>query len=74
MLQGRAILRLGDSEYEIGPGDTISLRPGGPAHQLRNDLDEDCLYLDFGTRDPDDVVVYPEDGVQRRGQIKEPIS
>jgi uncharacterized cupin superfamily protein len=74
ILQGRAILRLGDAECELGPGDAVSFRPGGPPHQLRNDFDEDCLYLDIGVRDSHDVVVYPEDGFQRRGAIKEAIA
>ena len=71
VLQGRAILRLGEVEYELRPGDAVSFRPGGPPHQLSNDFEEDCVYLDIGASDPNDVVVYPEDGLQRRGEIKE---
>jgi uncharacterized cupin superfamily protein len=60
ILSGHATLRLGTASWPVGPGDAISLRPGGPAHQLRNDSSEDCVYLEVSTRAADDVITYPE--------------
>jgi len=71
ILSGRAVLRHGDTTYQLGPGDAASLRPGGPAHQLRNDFEEDCTYLEIGTRDPEDSTIYPEEGIRRKGGVVE---
>jgi uncharacterized cupin superfamily protein len=60
ILDGHAILRWGEQEHQLGPGDAVSVRPGGPAHQMRNDSDEDCIFLAIGTRDARDEVSYPE--------------
>jgi uncharacterized cupin superfamily protein len=60
VLEGHATLRWGEEEYSLGPGDVVSVLPGGPAQQLRNDTEEDCIYLAIGTRDPKDEVIYPE--------------
>jgi len=59
VLEGRAVLRHGDAEHELRPGDAVSIRPGPPAHQLTNPFGAECVYLDFGLRDPEDVCVYP---------------
>ncbi len=67
ILHGHATLRLGTDSWPVGPGDAISLRPGGPAHQLRNDSTEDCVYLEISTRLGDDIITYPEDGYRRVG-------
>jgi uncharacterized cupin superfamily protein len=69
IVSGRAILRYGETTYELKPKDAVSLRPGGPAHQLRNDFDEDCLYLEIGTRDSEDTILYPEEGIRRKGDV-----
>ncbi|MFB0517216.1 MAG: cupin domain-containing protein [Candidatus Neomarinimicrobiota bacterium] len=60
VLEGQATLRVGEDCYEVGPGDAISLKAGGPAHQLLNRTEEDCIYLAVGMRDPADTVVYPD--------------
>jgi uncharacterized cupin superfamily protein len=73
ILSGHAVLRYGDTTYQLGPGDAASLRLGGPAHQLRNDFAEDCIYLEIGTREPEDSIIYPEEGVVRKGNVVEPI-
>lgn len=62
ILSGHATLRLGADSWPVGPGDAISLLPGGPAHQLRNDSTEDCVYLEVSTRLAVDIIDYPEDG------------
>ena len=58
--EGCATLRWGEDEYPLGPGDAVAVLPGGPAHQLRNDTEADCIYLAIGTRDTQDEVTYPE--------------
>jgi uncharacterized cupin superfamily protein len=60
ILEGRAVLRHGVEQYTLGPGDAVSLLPAGAPHQLRNDSDEECLYLEIGTRDESDTITYPE--------------
>lgn len=67
ILSGHATLRLATDSWPLGPGDAISLRPGGPAHQLRNDSTQDCVYLEVSTRFADDIVTYPEEGYRRIG-------
>jgi len=61
VLSGHATLRYGDATYGLKPGDAVSLKPSGPAHQLRNDFEEICIYLEIGTRDSEDTIIYPED-------------
>lgn len=61
VLSGRAKLRHGAATYELRPGDAISLKPGAPAHQLRNDFEGDCIYLEIGVRDLEDSIIYPDD-------------
>lgn len=73
IVSGHAVLRHGDTTYQLGPGDAVSLRPRGPAHQLRNDFAEDCIYLEIGTREPEDSIIYPEEGVVRKGNVVEHI-
>lgn len=73
ILSGRATLRYGDATYELRPGDAVSLKPSGPAHQLRNDYTEECIYLEIGLRDPEDMIMYPEDGIMRKGKVTEPL-
>lgn len=60
ILEGRATLRYGNASYELIQGDTVSLRPGGPPHQLSNDFAMECIYLEIGTRDPQNTITYPK--------------
>ncbi|MFC1583726.1 cupin domain-containing protein [Candidatus Neomarinimicrobiota bacterium] len=60
LLEGQATLRWGKEEHPLGPGDAVAVLPGGPAHQMRNDTEEDCIFLAIGTRDTQDEVSYPE--------------
>jgi len=62
ILTGRTILRVGSDIVELGENDCVSILPDGPAHQLRNDFKEECIYLVFSNRDPDDSIVYTENG------------
>lgn len=69
ILDGRAVAEIGDGAWEVGPGDFIGFPAPGPAHNLRNDFDEDCTYLVGGERNPLDVVIYPR---IRRTMLKGP--
>ncbi|MFC1619356.1 cupin domain-containing protein [Candidatus Neomarinimicrobiota bacterium] len=60
LLEGQATLRWGKEQYSLGPGDAVAVLPGGPAHQMRNDAEEDCIFLAIGTRDTQDEVSYLE--------------
>ncbi|MEE9166807.1 MAG: cupin domain-containing protein [Candidatus Neomarinimicrobiota bacterium] len=73
LLSGHARLRCGKETYQLGPGDAVSMKPGGPAHQIHNDFDEECIYLAIGIRDPEDESVCPDDGIIRKGKITKPI-
>jgi uncharacterized cupin superfamily protein len=68
ILEGRALARVGDTSFEVGPGDFIAHPAGSPAHRM--EVREALVYLMGGMRDSDDVVVYPDAGVQRvRGKL-----
>ncbi len=58
LLSGNALLKYGDEEYNLKSGDFVSILPGGPSHQLRNDSNEECIYLAIGIRDSEDSVIY----------------
>ena len=62
ILIGRAVLHVGKNTYDLENSDCVSILPGGPAHQLRNDFKEECIYLVFSNRNPEDSIVYPENG------------
>jgi uncharacterized cupin superfamily protein len=68
VLAGRALARVGDASFEVGPGDFIAHPAGSPAHRM--DVREPLIYLMGGQRDADDVVTYPDAGVRRvRGRL-----
>jgi uncharacterized cupin superfamily protein len=68
ILAGHATARVGDDRFEVGPGDFLGHPAGGAPHSMEPSAD--LTYLMGGQSDPDDVVDYPEAGVQRRkGQI-----
>jgi uncharacterized cupin superfamily protein len=63
ILEGRGVLRYGDTLQDVRPGDCISCPAGtGTAHQLANPFDEDLVYLAFGHNDPNEVAFYPDSG------------
>lgn len=59
VLAGRGIARIGDTDYEVGPGDFMGFPAPSPAHSLRNPFDEDLVYLMGGERNAVDAVHYP---------------
>jgi uncharacterized cupin superfamily protein len=62
LLAGRAEVRLGEQWYPVAAGDFIAHPAGGPAHVMR--AQSDLTYLMGGEHLPDDVVTYPELGMQ----------
>jgi GST-like protein len=72
ILSGRARARIGDQDYELGPGDFAAFPAPQAPHLLRNPYDEECVYLMAGERGAaSDVLSYPDLGksyVLVRGQ------
>ncbi|HSG89771.1 MAG TPA: cupin domain-containing protein [Pseudomonadales bacterium] len=62
VLSGQGRAEIGDAVHAVGPGDFMAFGAGSPAHMLRNDGDEDLVYLMAGERNALDVVHYPRDG------------
>lgn len=62
VLEGTLVLRLGEEEHILGPGDCFGFKGGEPCgHQLVNRSQADAVYLEIGDRLPGDTVAYPED-------------
>ena len=61
ILKGKGKLRTSEGEFDIKAGDYLRF-PASPhgAHQLINTSDEPLHYLDVGTTEQPDVVVYPD--------------
>lgn len=63
MLAGEAVLVENDGEYSLRPGDAVCWKAGDPnGHQILNRSAEPCSFLIIGTRVPQDVVHYPDEG------------
>ena len=62
VLAGQGIAKIGDEEFEVGPGDFMGFPAPSPAHSLRNPYDEELIYLMGGERWAVDLVHYPEIG------------
>lgn len=65
VLEGGGTLRLGDAEHAVRAGHAVSRRPGtGIPHSIAPG-DDGLTYLAYGTREPNDIVYYPEAGEVR---------
>jgi len=62
VLEGTAILTLGEAKHEIGPGTFVGFPAGGPAHALHNPGPEPLRCLVIGQRLAHDVGDYPRLG------------
>jgi len=62
VISGRGKLRTPEGLTDLGPGDYVSLLPGGPAHQLLNDGTEPLVYLGLSATAGFDLVEYPDSG------------
>ena len=60
ILSGRGVARIGDDEFEVGPGDFMGFPAPSPAHSMHNPHAEDLVYLMGGERWPTDIVHYPD--------------
>lgn len=61
VLRGEGLIRLGDEERAIGPGDGVAIAPGTP-HQIRNTGAADLVFLCCcvpAYEDDDTVMVAP---------------
>ncbi len=65
VLEGRARVRVGDERFEVVAGDFLGHPAGGLPHVMEPEIE--FTYLMGGMIDPEDVVSYPDAGVQRRG-------
>jgi uncharacterized cupin superfamily protein len=62
ILSGRGIAEIDDDEFEVGPGDFMGFPTPSVAHHLRNDFDEDLVYLVGGERKDVEVAEFPNLG------------
>jgi uncharacterized cupin superfamily protein len=71
VLAGRALVRIGNTQAEIGPDDFVGHPAGGPPHVTR--AIDDLTYLMGGQVDAGDIVTYPEARLRRVGRRLEPL-
>lgn len=65
ILEGTPILRLGEDEFTLNPGDCYGFKAGtGTAHHLVNRSNETVTYLEMGDRTVGDEVEYPHDDLK----------
>ncbi|WP_435949954.1 cupin domain-containing protein [Psychrobacter sp. DM8] len=64
VLEGELSLRYGDESYPLSAGDFVGFPAHGAAHSMRNDSDNDAVYLMGGSRPPIDITNYPD--IKRR--------
>lgn len=60
IIAGRGVAKIGEEEFEVGPGDFMGFGAPSAAHSLTNPFDTDLVYLMGGERCPVDVVHYPD--------------
>ncbi len=64
VLKGAPTLRLDEKIFHLRPGDFFAKPAGkGIAHQFVNETEEPCEIMDIGTRDPEDICIFPDEGV-----------
>jgi uncharacterized cupin superfamily protein len=61
ILEGRAIAKVDDSEFEVKAGDFLAFPPG-IAHHLRKPFEQELVYLMGGENRDFDVADFPELG------------
>jgi uncharacterized cupin superfamily protein len=60
ILEGEAVLRLGDEEHQLRAGDFVAFPPGPPGHQIINRSDAPLRFLALSTMREPEVAVYPD--------------
>ncbi len=65
ILQGMPTLVTDEGRTQLHPGMCAGFRAGtGNAHHLRNECEEDVVYLEIGDRMPGDSAIWPDDDLQ----------
>lgn len=59
ILSGYGIAEIGETEYEVGPGDFMGFTAPSLPHCMSNPFDQDLVYLMGGERRPLDICDYP---------------
>ena len=63
VLHGRCVLRSGDDRFVMEPGDYVCFPAGTRVgHAFENPFAEACQLMAIGTRDADEIAVYPDSG------------
>ncbi len=62
MLSGRGVAEIDGGEHEVGPGDFMGFPTPSVAHHLRNDSDDDLVYLVGGERKEMEIAEFPRLG------------
>lgn len=62
VLEGSAIVTIGDDDFSVGPGDFVGYRAGGLPHTMRNDGTDILRCIVVGQRLDHDVGDYPKKG------------
>ena len=61
MLEGEAVMVDDAGEHLLGPGDCCAWKAGEPnGHHIQNRSDRDAVYLEVGSRRPEDGCDYPD--------------
>jgi len=71
VLEGEGVLRSGNEEQPLRPGDYISFPPGPPGHQVINRSNAPLRFLALSTMIEPEMAVYPDSkkvGFLDRGQ------
>ena len=67
ILKGNGLLRFDDEEIQVTTNDFFAKPAGkGIAHQFINNSDAILIILDFGTKDSNDEVYYPDEDITYR--------
>jgi uncharacterized cupin superfamily protein len=62
VVQGTPTLRTNEGSVRLAPGMCVGFPAGtGNAHHLKNETNEDVLYLEIGDRTAGDEAAYPDD-------------
>jgi uncharacterized cupin superfamily protein len=65
VVKGHPTLVTDAGKTPLAPGMVAGFKAGsGDGHQLRNETDEDVVYLEIGDRTPGDEVDYPDDDLK----------
>ncbi|WP_170287428.1 cupin domain-containing protein [Halioglobus maricola] len=63
VIEGTGLMRYGDGEHSIGPGDVLFTPPGeGTAHQIINNSSAPLRYLAMSTHADPAMCYYPDSG------------